>query len=379
MNRKPHHKSTVSVFERVISVVLRALFVVFVASTVFVLVEPGCGRLPEQSGAFIDDEDIDEFSDQAVIHPNEGEIAAGDAQSASYLVTFRTNETSSGLHFSSFHNEFAHHYSALSESYLSDPRVEDIRFITSVDLSLRNDPQWKAEFSMPKALGLVVGQSQEEPIVGAVSSVRFSDPASAREVLNEWERDGRLWFAEPNRNSKLFQATDLYGKLAEQYTQNSGGFQHIAAVKSVEAMKFLSGRDQKIYPTDQQIRDEPPVIAVLDSGVDYENPGLKANMWINDQPGASGCKDDIHGCNTVAATKGVLGNGEVWPIGESGPGVACTTPRCDHGTHVSGLIAGDPNAGFAGTCPVCQIMAVRVVDLVNGEVRVSDEAQIAGM
>lgn len=360
---------------------IRAGVVLATGSVVFFLIVPGCGRLPDQAGTVIEKEDADDFTDAAVLHPSDAEVAAGDAEGAGYMVTFRTNESGAGLHFSSFYSEFAHHYSQLADSYLADDRIKDINFITAVDLSLRNDPQWKAEFQMPKVLGLVLGQSREEPVVGAVAKVTFADSSSAREVLAEWEAEGRIWFAEPNGYSRLFQATDLFGKHGESYTQAAGAFTHIAAIKAAEGFKALSARDQATTATDAEILEAPPVIAVLDSGVDYEHIGLKKNMWTNDQPGASGCKDDVHGCNTVRARKGVLGDGEVWPIGADGPGMACQPEgsRCDHGTHVAGLVAGDVSAGFAGTCPVCQVMAVRVVDMVNGEARVSDEAQITGM
>jgi len=362
--------------------VLRVVLTGAVWVATFAWFAPGCGELPDREVAdAVPEDELDSgaWTEEPVTYASAKEIQNGDADGESYLVTFRSGDGDAGLYFNNFHEESVHHYAGLADTYLADSRVGDVRYIAAVDLSLRSDPLWRAEFAMPPALRFALGQkSEDEPIVGAVTRVKFRNAADAKDVLNEWQQAGRIWFAEPNRYSRLSQATDLFGKLSEQYAQASQ-YAHISMIKASDAFKVLSGRDQASTVTDQQVREEPPVIAVLDSGVDYEHPGLKANMWTNDQPGASGCKDDTHGCNTATARKGALGDGDVHPVGADGAGQACTLEKCFHGTHVAGIIAGDPSAGFAGVCPVCQVMAVRVVDLVKGEVRVPDEAQIAGM
>lgn len=117
------------------------------------------------------------------------------------------------------------------------------------------------------------------------------------------------------------------------------------------------------------ITDAPDVIvAVVDSGVQYNHFDLVDNMWVNpneipdngiDDDG-NGIVDDVHGANFTTKD----------PIGD---------PMDDnrHGTHVAGTIgaSGNNSLGVAGVTWKTQIMALKVmgadgkgssVDIVNG-------------
>lgn len=94
------------------------------------------------------------------------------------------------------------------------------------------------------------------------------------------------------------------------------------------------------------------VIAVLDTGVDYNHADLKNNIWTNpgEIPGngidddGNGYIDDVQGWNFINSNNNVLdGNG--------------------HGTHVAGTIAGENNgSGITGIAYDAQIMPVKVLD-----------------
>jgi subtilisin family serine protease/formylglycine-generating enzyme required for sulfatase activity len=95
------------------------------------------------------------------------------------------------------------------------------------------------------------------------------------------------------------------------------------------------------------------VVAVIDTGVDYNHPELKANMWTN--PGEipangkdddnNGFIDDIHGYNFVS------NNGN--PVDNNG-----------HGTHVAGTIGAVANndVGVAGVAWNVEIMALKFLN-----------------
>jgi subtilisin family serine protease len=106
---------------------------------------------------------------------------------------------------------------------------------------------------------------------------------------------------------------------------------------------------------DIQRDSQDVVVAVIDTGVDYNHEDLAGNMWRNpnevpsngiDDDG-NGLVDDVHGANFVPTT----------PTGD---------PMDDnnHGTHVAGTIGAVTNntTGVAGTSWKPQIMALKFLD-----------------
>lgn len=94
-------------------------------------------------------------------------------------------------------------------------------------------------------------------------------------------------------------------------------------------------------------------VAVIDTGVDYNHPDLKANMWVNDgeilgngiDDDGDGYVDDVYGCSTVSDARFHSGD----PMDDHG-----------HGTHVAGIIAAANNrVGIVGVAYNAKIMAIK--------------------
>lgn len=105
---------------------------------------------------------------------------------------------------------------------------------------------------------------------------------------------------------------------------------------------------------DIQTGSKKVVVAIIDTGIDYNHPDLKANMWVNtaekngkkgvDDDG-NGVVDDIYGYNAVA------NNGN--PLDDQG-----------HGSHCAGTIGakGNDGKGIVGVNWDTSMMAVKFLD-----------------
>ena len=117
-----------------------------------------------------------------------------------------------------------------------------------------------------------------------------------------------------------------------------------------------------------QINDEPIVVAVIDSGVDYTHPDLGANIFINDleNNGISGVDDDGNGFTDDNIGYDFV-NGDNDPF----PGID------SHGTAVAGIIGAvsDNNYGIAGIASPfdIELLPVRALDT-NGDGSFDDVA-----
>ncbi|MEG4534651.1 S8 family serine peptidase [Microcoleus sp. D2_18a_D3] len=116
------------------------------------------------------------------------------------------------------------------------------------------------------------------------------------------------------------------------------------------------GRDAINAPEvwDQNITGNGMVVAVIDTGVDYNHPDLDNNIWQNaDEIADNGIDDDRNGFIDDIRGWDFLYN-DNYPLDLSPDG---------HGTHIAGAIAAERNDfGITGVAPNAKIMPVRVLD-----------------
>jgi thermitase len=106
------------------------------------------------------------------------------------------------------------------------------------------------------------------------------------------------------------------------------------------------------------------IVAVVDTGVDYNHEDLKEVMWINEgeiagngiDDDGNGYIDDVHGIDTLERDSD--GNATGDPMDTH-----------DHGSHVSGIIGAKQNngKGIAGIASNVKIMAIRTVPNASDE------------
>ena len=356
-----------------------------------------------------------------VIIASDQQIDGLQVKANSYIVMFKTIAGLKQLRFHSYRAEVQYFSGFVNERYQFDNGVKDLRTITAVEMPA---------FATRSPFSSLNWQQQQPTEVGILVEATFANNRLAEAHLKRWQQRGDIYFAEPNYLSNLanevspaewercsekckeeYQEEDQEGekkcegvcnqcvklchqaKYYEKYSSKEKGEGKTLSssqwwhekVELSDAMSYIARNVSKsVTPPDSNL--VPPteglevLIAVFDSGIDYEHPALKNKIYQNNSGEDFGCIGDTYGCNTTAADKESLGNGETRPWGtnsaERGSGSAerkCPNAAtegyhsCPHGTHVAGIIVADGETkgknplSMAGVCPFCKIINVRVL------------------
>ncbi len=182
---------------------------------------------------------------------------------------------------------------------------------------------------------------------------------STEEAMAAMAADERVEFAVPNHSYPLPEyevgetfapgsASDpskpndpMFDKLYGLHNTGQTGGKVDADMDVPEAWTIHTGHNQA---------QGGPLVAIIDTGIDYNHPDLKANLWTNpnetkngrDDDG-NGVADDIHGYNAFD------NNGD--PFDRQG-----------HGTHVAGTIGavGNNGEGVVGVSQNANLLAVKI-------------------
>jgi thermitase len=167
--------------------------------------------------------------------------------------------------------------------------------------------------------------------------VEVPAPYTSKEAIAHYEKSALVRYAEPNYKVRLLDIQDPFWE--DQWALNNTGQREGTEGSDVMALAAWEVFEKK--------RDL--VVAVIDTGVDYNHPDLKQAMWKNQKeiPGNgvddddNGLIDDYHGYNFY-------------------DGIADPMDDHMHGTHCSGIIAAQHNdIGIRGLAPDVKIMPVK--------------------
>jgi subtilase family protein/Big-like domain-containing protein/VCBS repeat protein len=164
--------------------------------------------------------------------------------------------------------------------------------------------------------------------------------AQIKELVRQLRADAEVEFAEPAHIYSSKQLTnDPFLATSGSWGQPYADLWGLFAINAPTAWDSSTGQGT--------------VVAVVDTGIDYNHPDLAANVWTN--PGeidsnfldddGNGFIDDVRGWNFV------FGNNDV-------------TDHNGHGTHVAGTIAavGNNSTGIVGVAWSSHVMAVKGLD-----------------
>ncbi len=191
---------------------------------------------------------------------------------------------------------------------------------------------------------------------GKHSGLIHDDRRTTTELIAELRLDPAIESAEPN----------CLRRVNGRATPNDPGFPSLWALQNTAQTangdSGTAGADMAFvaaWALARPVSGNPPVVAVIDTGVDYTHPDLVANMWTN--PGeipengidddGNGYVDDVYGYDFVDDVSSPEDSGF-------------------HGTHISGTIAATGNnaLGVVGVDDNARIMALRASndgDLIN--------------
>ncbi len=189
-------------------------------------------------------------------------------------------------------------------------------------------------------------------LVPNLEHVKLPKGLSVRDAILNYMSDPDVEYAEPNyiKRSATTIPSDLY--FGQQWAlRNTGSF-----------AGGTSGADMRIADAWDISRTTSAVIAVVDTGIDYNHIDLVGNIFTNPSENPNNSIDD-DGNGKIDDWRGwnfVSNNND--PMDDNG-----------HGTHVSGIIgaAGDNGIGVSGVLWQVKIMPLKILDS-NGEGTVAD-------
>lgn len=180
-------------------------------------------------------------------------------------------------------------------------------------------------------------------IVPGLEVAKLPAGMSVEAAVKAYEAMAVVDYAQPNYRYELSGAVPNDTRFPSQWGLNNTGQTEGVAdadIDAPEAWSFRAG-------------SSGVVVAVLDTGIDYNHPDLAGNMWRNpdEVPGNhidddhNGYVDDVVGADVVAH------NGS-------------PTDSIGHGTHVAGIIGavGNNVIGVSGVCWDVSLVAVKIAD-----------------
>lgn len=189
--------------------------------------------------------------------------------------------------------------------------------------------------------------------------IELADPADLERAMAELQQDPHVDFVQPDyRNQLDFEPDDPFLTSRGSWSQPYPDLWGLERIGAFEAWQTTRGAGQ--------------IVAVVDTGLDYEHPDIEANVWINsgedlngngrvDASDWNGLDDDDNGFVDDLRGYDFVGFGNVRPDGTTDLGDPDPFDENGHGSHVAGIVAATANngIGIAGVAPEAQLMPLK--------------------
>lgn len=168
----------------------------------------------------------------------------------------------------------------------------------------------------------------------------FPKGSDVQKIAQEYRGDPNVEYVHPNHISRLL-TTPNDVKFNDQWALHNTGQTGGTADADIDAPEAW----------DVHTGSSSVVVAVIDTGVDWNHPDLAANIWTN--------SGEVQGNGVDDDGNGLIDDYRGWDFSD-----ADNDPMDydGHGTHVSGIIGAVTNnsTGVAGVCWTCKIMPVKM-------------------
>jgi subtilisin family serine protease len=189
--------------------------------------------------------------------------------------------------------------------------------------------------------------------------IELADSADLATAIDELRQDPHVEFVQPDHLNRLdFDPNDPSLASAGSWSQPYSDLWGLERIGAHEAWQITRGAGQ--------------IVAVVDTGLDYEHPDIADNVWINsgedlngngrvDESDWNGLDDDDNGFVDDLRGYDFAGFGDLLPDGTRDIGDPDPFDEIGHGTHVAGIVAATANnaIGIAGVAPEAQLMPLK--------------------
>ncbi|MBF0337126.1 MAG: S8 family serine peptidase [Nitrospirae bacterium] len=228
-------------------------------------------------------------------------------------------------------------------------------------IKFKDDITSTRSLTVHRALGAKVVKSYT--LVKNLELVTLPASLNVKEAVKQYMQHADVQYAEPNYYAQGLDVMPNDPYFAVQWALYNNGQKN-----------GTPGADIKAYKAwDVTKGDKNVIVAVLDTGVDYNHPDLGGNIWNNIKESLDGLDNDNNGYVDDIRGWDFVGNDSVDPKEGNNP-----MDVHGHGTHVSGTTGaiGNNSTGVAGVSWDVTIMPVKIL---NSDLKTTMDALISGI